>query len=55
VGILNDLADHPLNRLVPLIEEASEQLRVAINAKRQLGQVVGADRKAVEALGESGS
>src|SRR4029079_4013257 len=55
MGLLNNAMDHPFDGLILLVEEAQEHFRVAINAKRQLGQVVGADREAVEPLSESRS
>jgi DNA integrity scanning protein DisA with diadenylate cyclase activity len=41
-----------LDRLVALVEQLGEQLGVAVDARDQLGEVVAADREAVETLGE---
>jgi hypothetical protein len=45
--------EQDLDRRVALIEGACHQARVAIQAERQLGQVVGADGKAVEIFEEA--
>ena len=39
---------------VALVEGAGQDLRVAVDAEHELGQVVAADREAVEVLGEAG-
>ena len=40
---------------VALVEDVRDDFRIAIDAQRELRQVVGADREAVEELGELGS
>src|SRR5262249_10075574 len=44
--------DQVADRRIPLVEERRELLGVAVDAERELGQVVRSDRKAVEDLGE---
>ncbi len=46
-------ANHPLDRLVLLVEKRGEFRRIAIDAERELRQIVAADRKAVETRRES--
>ena len=45
-------ADHRLDAGVALVEVEGDHLRIAIDAERELRQVVRADREAVEQLGE---
>ena len=52
VGLADDALDHPLHRLVLLVEQLGQLLRIAIDAERELREVIAADREAVEALGE---
>src|SRR5689334_10151101 len=44
--------DHPLDRLVLLVEELGEVCRIAIDSESELRQIIAADRKSVEALRE---
>ena len=44
--------DHRLHAGVAFIEEISHQSRIAIEAQGELGEVIGADREAIEAFGE---
>ena len=46
------LSDHPLHRVVLLVEQLGKLRGIAVHAEGQLGQVVAADREAVETLGE---
>ena len=50
---LDGQADHLLHALVALVVVEGDDLAVAIDAEGELGQVVGADREAVEELGEA--
>ena len=51
-GALDGLPQECHHRRVALVEVEGDHLAVAVDAQRELGQVVGADREAVEALGE---
>jgi hypothetical protein len=44
--------DHPDHRRIALPEQRGQFARVAVDAERQLGQVVRPDGEAVEAFGE---
>ena len=44
--------DHLLDARVALIEVEGDDVGVAVDAERELGEVVGADREAVEQFGE---
>jgi hypothetical protein len=44
--------DHPDHRRIGFAEQRGQFARVAVDAERQLGQVVRADGEAVEAFGE---
>ena len=47
--------DQPLDARVALVEQVRQQLRVAVDAQRELGEIVGADREAVEELARTPS
>ena len=49
---MHDGPDHFLHRVVALVEEIAQIGGVAIDAENELGEVVAADGKAVEALRE---
>ena len=48
LGSGNDHPDHIFDRFVPFVGDTGDQAGVAIQAVGQLGQVVGADGKAIE-------
>ncbi len=50
MGAGDEAPDHPRHRLVPLIEELGEFRGIPVHPQHQLGEVVAADGKAVEAL-----
>ena len=49
---LDHLGDRPLDRLVALVEQVRDELRIAIDAEHELRQIVAADGEAVEDLRE---
>ncbi len=52
LGALDRLLEEGEHAGVALVEVEGHHLAVAVDAERELGEVVGADREAVEALGE---
>ena len=53
VRLADDVLDHPFHGIVLFVEKFGKILRVAIDAKCELGKIVAADREAVEAFGKS--
>ena len=52
MGAGDDRGASPLDRLRALVEQVGDPLRVSVDAEHELGEVVGADREAVEDLRE---
>ena len=52
VGGGDDLTDHFLDGRIPFVEQVGQVARIAVHAQDELGEVVAADREAVEAGGE---
>src|SRR3546814_3376373 len=52
MGFLNNMADHPFDRRILLVELARQQFGITVDSERELSQIIAADRESVKPLGK---